>query len=99
MRRLLLCALVLGLGFGSVSGEEKKPEKKPADPAEVFKKKDKDSNGSLSLDEFMGKKVSEDPAKTEKAKKAFAARDKDNDMKLTLEEFKAMPMKKPKKAA
>ncbi len=92
MRRLLLCALVLGLGMGSLCAEEKK---KP-DAAEVFKKKDKDGNGSLSLEEFVGKKASDDPAKTERAKKAFAAKDKDNDMKLTLEEFKAMPEKKKK---
>jgi Ca2+-binding EF-hand superfamily protein len=95
MRRLLLCALVLGLGMGSASAEEKKPEQKKPDPAEVFKKKDKDSNGSLTIEEFMGK-ASEDPAKAEKAKKAFAAKDKDKDMKLSLEEFKAMPEKKKK---
>ena len=71
MRRLLLCALVLGLGMGNVWGEEKKEEKKKPDPAEVFKKKDKDSNGSLTVEEFMGKKTSEDPAKAEKAKKAL----------------------------
>ena len=99
MRRLLLCALVLGLGMGNVWGEEKKEEKKKPDPAEVFKKKDKDSNGSLTVEEFMGKKTSEDPAKAEKAKKAFAAKDKDNDMKLTLEEFQAEAPKKPKKDA
>ena len=92
MRRLLLCALVLCLGMGSLSAEEKK---KP-DPAEVFKKKDADSNGTLSYEEFAGKKTAEDPAKTEKAKKAFAFKDKDKDMKLTLEEFKAMPEKKKK---
>ncbi len=92
MRRLLLCALMLGLGMGSLSAEEKK---KP-DAAEVFKKKDKDSNGTLSYEEFVGKKVAEDPAKAEKAKKAFASKDKDGDMKLTLEEFKAMPEKKKK---
>ncbi len=96
MRRLLLCALVLCLGMGSVSAEDKKAEKKKPDPAEVFKKKDRDSNGSLTVEEFMGKKTSEDPAKAEKAKKAFAAKDKDNDMKLTLEEFKAETEKKKK---
>ena len=95
MRRMLLCVLVLGIGAGTLSAEEKKDEKKKAEPAEVFKKKDKNSDGSLTFEEFAGKNAS-DPEKSEKAKKAFAAKDKDNDMKLSLDEFKAMPEKKKK---
>lgn len=89
MNRLWLCALVLGFGVGAVSAEEKK---KP-DPEMAFKKMDKNSDGFLSLEEFLGKRA-EDPEKKAKAEKQFAAKDKDKDMKLSLEEFKAMPMKK-----
>ncbi len=92
MRRLL-CGLLLcglGLGMGNVSfAAKKKPVRKKPVPAEIFKKKDKDGNGTLSLDEYVSHKASDDPAKTESSKKAFAAKDKDGDGKLTLEEFKA----------
>lgn len=94
MRRLWMCALVLGIGAGALSAEEKKPEeKKKPDPEAVFKKSDKDSDGFLSLEEFLGKRA-EDPEKKAKGEKQFTAKDKDGDKKLSLEEFKAQPMKK-----
>lgn len=96
MNRLWLCALVLGIGAGTISAEEKKPEeKKKPDPEQVFKKSDKNSDGFLTMEEFLGKRA-EDPEKKAKGEKSFAAKDKDKDMKLSLEEFKAMPEKKKK---
>jgi hypothetical protein len=65
-----------------------KPKKPKPSPEQVFKKLDKDNNGSLSLEEFTGKR---DAAKAEKA---FKRRDKNNDNKLSLEEFSATPKKK-----
>jgi Ca2+-binding EF-hand superfamily protein len=66
-----------------------KPKK---DPAEVFKKMDANSDGSVTLEEFkavgMGKK---DPAKGEAL---FKKKDKDADGKLSLEEYTAQPAKK-----
>ena len=94
MRRLWMCALVLGIGAGTLSAEDKKPEdKKKPDPEAAFKKSDKDGDGFLSLEEFLGKRA-DDPEKKAKGEKQFAAKDKDGDKKLSLEEFKAMPVKK-----
>jgi len=81
---------VLAIGGGSLLAEDaKKGEKKT--PEEVFKHQDKDSNGKISLDEFVGKKKDE---KKTKAEAAFKAKDKDNDGSLSLDEFKAKGGKK-----
>ena len=65
---------------------EKAPAKEKASPEATFKKKDKNSDSFLSLEEFVGKAV--DAAKT-KAEEAFKKKDKDSDSKLTLAEFSA----------
>ena len=68
-----------------------KGEKKKRDPAAVFKKLDKDSDGKLSLEEFVGKR--KDKAKT-KAEARFKKLDKDGDSAVSLEEFKSGGKKK-----
>lgn len=68
------------------------PAKKPqVSPEERFKKLDKDSNGSLSLDEFRGKKSAEE------AGEAFKKLDADGNGSVSLEEFTAANKKKGKK--
>lgn len=66
-----------------------KPKKPKPTRAEIFKKLDKNSDGSLTFDEFKGKRKN-----AEKAKKAFARLDQDGDDKLTVAEFSAKPKKK-----
>ncbi len=83
---------VLGMA-GTISLRKEAEEKKKPDPEQVFKKSDKNSDGFLTVEEFLGKRA-EDPEKEGQGEKAFAAKDKDKDMKLSLEEFKAMPEKK-----
>lgn len=79
---LTVAALVLGVAAPAFAADEKK---KP-DPAEAFKKMDKDGDGSLTEAELIGKKTGE---MADKAKALFAKKDKDKDGKLSLEEFKA----------
>ena len=54
----------------------------------MFKRKDKDKDGFLSKEEFVGKAT--DAAKT-KAEAAFATKDKNGDGKLSPEEFAGKP--------
>ena len=71
-----------------------KPDKPKMDPAEVFKKMDKDSNGKVNLEEFKASpRWKKDPTK---ADGMFKKRDKNADGDITLEEFTAKP-EKPKK--
>jgi len=56
-----------------------------------FKKRDTNSDGAITLEEF--KVGAKDAAKAETA---FKRRDKDGDGKITLEEFKLQPAKKEK---
>ncbi len=96
MRRLLLAAFVLSCGMsGLAAAEEKKPEEKKPDLEMSFKKRDKNSDGFLTEEEFIGKQT--EAEKVEKIKKSFAAKDKDSDKKLSLEEFKAPAKKKSDK--
>lgn len=94
--RSTIAALALAALVSPTFAEETKeaPAKpKPAhDPAKVFKKKDADSDGFLSKEEFT--KGAKDAAKAETA---FGKKDKDADGKLSMEEFSAKPKGKPKK--
>ncbi|MBI1373967.1 MAG: hypothetical protein GC159_14690 [Phycisphaera sp.] len=84
---MVLAALVITAFSGMVSAADKK-EKKPVDPAEAFKKKDKDADGKLTFEEFAGKAAA-DADKAEGLKKKFEKADKNSDGSLSLEEFTA----------
>ena len=81
---ITLYALLLAGGITLQAAD--KADKPKATPEEAFKKMDKNGDGKVSKEEFIGKKDGE--AKT-KAEAAFTAKDKDKDGSLTLEEFKA----------
>jgi Ca2+-binding EF-hand superfamily protein len=66
-------------------------QKPKPDPAKAFKKKDADSDGFLSKEEFT--KGAKDAAKAETA---FGKRDKDGDGKISMEEFAPKPKGKGK---
>ncbi len=92
MKKLLCLALAMAIAVCwtvTSNAEGKKPKR---DPEARFKKMDKDGNGKLSLEEFVGKRTGE---KKERAEKVFKRKDKDGDGSLTFEEFK--PKKKKKK--
>jgi Ca2+-binding EF-hand superfamily protein len=97
---ILLAALV-GVSFaiaaeGDAPPKPAKPDKPKATPEDVFKKLDKDGDGSLSLEEFKASPAGKKDAA--KAEDAFKRKDKNNDQKLSLEEFKARAPKKEKDA-
>jgi Ca2+-binding EF-hand superfamily protein len=93
MRKLfsLLTVAAIALGVAAPAFAADKPKKEAPNPAEAFKKMDKDGDGSVSEAEFVGKKTGE---MADKAKAAFAKRDANKDGKLSLEEF--TPKKKAK---
>lgn len=83
---------VLALGIGSLAFSAPKEDKKDKPkPEDVFKKMDKDGNGKLSLEEFVGKKTDE---KKTKAEEAFKKMDKDSDGSVSLDEFTTKGKKK-----
>ena len=99
---ILTLSLVLVAGL-AVAAEGDKPAKgkggapDPAKRAEMMLKNlDKDSNGSISKEEFaagpMAKRANGDQ---EKIDKAFARIDKDGDGSITKEELEKMPAPKP----
>lgn len=91
----ILFALLVTASFSFAAEGDKKPEgdKPKPDLEAIFTKKDKDSNGKLSKEEFLDK--AKDAAKAEKQ---FAAKDKDKDGSLSKEEFTAPGKKKDKDA-
>jgi hypothetical protein len=101
MRVLLSLALAFVVAVGMASAQEAKKKeggRKPAQTKEdMFKAKDKDGDGKLTLEEM--KADCKDAKRIEAIEKEFKAKDKDGDGALTLEEFKASPAKKapPKK--
>ncbi len=84
MAWLALVALT-ALGIAETRGEE--GEKKPASAEKLFKQRDKDGDGFLSLEEF--KSVIKKEEMKEQADKWFKNRDKNDDGKLSFEEFEA----------
>ena len=93
MKPIITLFAVLSIASISFSADE---AKKPAEGAKakpdmdaIFKKKDANSDGKVSKEEFL--KGSKDAAKSETQ---FAAKDKDKDGSLTIEEFKAGGKKK-----
>ncbi len=94
MRRLTrwLLAVVI-ISFGATSLEAARPDAAAPkkSPEERFAKLDANSDGKLSLDEFIGKRKDD---KKPMAEKQFKKKDKDGDSFLSVDEFKAMPKKK-----
>ena len=87
MVRLTSCLVAAAVVLSSVGSlASAKPNKPAKSPEERFSKFDKDGDGKLSLEEFIGKKEGE--AK-DKATKRFAKLDKNSDKSLSLDEFKA----------
>jgi Ca2+-binding EF-hand superfamily protein len=88
MRKLfsLLTVLAVVFGLSTTTYAADAAEKPKRDPEAAFKALDKDSNGSLTEAEFLGKREGD---KATAAKELFAKLDKDKDSKVTLEEFKA----------
>ncbi|HEX4150541.1 MAG TPA: hypothetical protein VHY20_16200 [Pirellulales bacterium] len=87
MRRVVLSAL-LGLSVIGFSASAFAADQSPED---MFKKKDTNGDGKLSMDEYVGKQSGE---KADKAKERFAKLDKDGDGSLSLAEFEAGAKKK-----
>ena len=81
-------------GLATYAADPAKGAGKPKmDPEKAFAKKDANSDGKLSKDEFL--KGQKDAARAEKA---FGNKDKDNSGDLSKEEFMAAPKKKKKDA-
>jgi hypothetical protein len=85
------CAVVLVVASAAVPAVAA-PAKKAADPQKIFTRKDANSDGSLSLEEY---KTGLKPEQADKADKRFKRIDTDGDGKLSFEEFKA-GLPKPK---
>ena len=97
MKSIITLFAVLGIASIGFSADAAKPAEGKAkpDPEAVFKKKDANSDGKLSKEEFLKGDKEENKAKMEAG---FTAKDKDKDGNLTLEEFKAATGKKKKAA-
>ena len=95
MKSIITLVAVLSIASISFAADAAKKEggAKKADPEAIFKKKDANSDGKVSKEEYL--KGAKDAAKSETQ---FAAKDKDKDGNLTLEEFKAAGGKKKKDA-
>ncbi len=89
MKIITTLLAVLALGTFSVNAQDK--PKKPFDPEAAFKKKDANSDGKLTKEEFT--KGAKDAAKAEGQ---FTKLDKDSSGDVSLEEFKAGGAKKKK---
>lgn len=91
----ILSILALAATLNAAEGD-KKPEagkkKAPANPEEVFKKLDKDGNGSISKEEFLASPQGKKDAA--KATEMFGKKDKNSDGSLSKEEFVAQGKKK-----
>ena len=90
MRKFVTCLVVTGAlaGVCSFASAQEEDKKKGPNPEQRFKQLDKNGDGSLTKEEFIGN-AKEDKAKG--AERRFAAADKNSDGKVTLEEYKAMP--------
>ena len=69
-----------------------KPQSKRPSPEEFLRRRDKNKDGSISLEEFIGDPRNRDvPA----LKKQFSRRDRNGDAHQTPDEFKNTKLKKP----
>lgn len=94
VRSSVATVVVTGLAIGAVllPAVASAEPKKAADPQKIFSRKDTNSDGSLTLDEY---KAGMKPEQAEKADKRFKKSDTDGDGKLSFDEFKA-GLPKPK---
>lgn len=90
MKKLLSACVIAALfvGVSSVSAQDK-----PKKAEDRFKAMDKNSDGKLSEEEYVGDAKDD---KAEKAKTRFARMDTNNDKSLSLEEYVAGSKKKDK---
>ena len=86
MKKLLALVVAAGMFMPVVVGAQEKKS-----PEEQFKAMDKNGDGKLSKEEYVG--TTEGEKKTKKESR-FAAMDKNNDGFLSLEEYKEGSMKK-----
>lgn len=84
MKALTTILAVLALGTFAVNAQDKGKAKMT--PEEAFKKKDANSDGKVSKEEFTKTK---DATKADGLAKMFDVKDKNKDGSLDLEEFKA----------
>lgn len=78
-----VCVVVVSVVGSSLAKDRAEGDKKQ-DGGAMFEKKDKNGDGKLSLDEFVGKKAGED---AEKLKEVFKKKDKDGDGFLTKDDM------------
>jgi hypothetical protein len=79
---MVACLVLLGLVAGTFAKDpaaDAAPKKK-RDPGAMFDKKDKDGDGKISMEEWVGKKKD---AAADKLKAIFTKKDKDGDGFLT----------------
>jgi Ca2+-binding EF-hand superfamily protein len=81
-------ATMLTCVASTIAGPTAKGDKKPRDPAQMFKRLDANSDGQLSFDEFKGNRPED------RARKAFARMDANSDGVLKADEFKLPERKK-----
>lgn len=93
MKAILATTLVSALALPAFAESEENGDKKPAkerpDPEVIFKKRDTNSDGFLSKEEFGAKMKDPEVAATK-----FTKKDADSDGKLSFDEFKPKPRKK-----
>jgi hypothetical protein len=90
---LAITSLAVYAADDAKKGDKKGAGKgKKGNPAEIFKRLDKDNSGSISKEEFMATPMAKKAG--DKAEKMFGMRDKNNDGEISKEEFTAPRKKK-----
>ena len=91
MNKLVIAVMattVLACVTSSFAGPGGTGDRKPLDPAQVFKRLDANADGQLTFDEFKGNRPED------RARKAFARMDANSDGVLKADEFKLPERKK-----